>query len=111
MAARGQTSLGRRGRERGGRRKQTVSLGRGLKGVREVVRGFKGQEVLVSICVGRWREGVLAMGKHVLGIASGEIAGLGSEVQEDGIRFPLAQSPDGSLVNTRDEQGGCASGL
>ena len=62
-----------------------VSLGRCLEGVREVSRGFKGQEVLVSICVSRWREGVLAMSKHVLGIASGEAAGLGSEVQEDGI--------------------------
>ena len=57
-----------------------VSLGRGLEGIREVVRGFKGQEVLVSISVSRWREGVLAMRKHVLCIASSEAAGLGLEV-------------------------------
>ena len=49
------------------------------------------------------------MSKHVLGVASGETAGLGSEVQEDGIGFPLAQCPDGCLVNTRDKQGCCAS--
>ena len=49
------------------------------------------------------------MSKHVLGVASSETAGLGSEVQEDGIRFPLAQCPDGCLVNTRDKQGCCAS--
>ena len=49
------------------------------------MREFKGQEVLVGICVGRWREGVLAMSEHVSDVASGEVAGLGSEVQEDGI--------------------------
>ena len=49
------------------------------------------------------------MSKHVLGIASSETAGLGSEVQEDGIGFPLAQCPDGCLVNTGDKQGGCTS--
>ena len=77
-----------------------VSLGRGMECIREVARGFKGQEVLVSVCVGRWGEAILAMSKHVLGIAGGETAGLGSEVQEDGIRFPPAQCPDGCLVNT-----------
>ena len=46
------------------------------------------------------------MSKHVLGITSGETAGLDLEVQEDGIRLPLAQCPDGGLVNARDEQGG-----
>ena len=51
-----------------------------MEGIGEVVRGFKGQEVLVSISVSRWREGVLAMSKHVLGIASSEAAGLGLEV-------------------------------
>ena len=61
----------RRGRgQRGGRRrKQTVSCGRGFKCIREVLRGLEGQEVLVGICVCRWEETVLAMGKHVLGIA------------------------------------------
>ena len=91
------------------RRKQTVGLGRGMEGFGEVARGFEGQEVLVSICVSRWREGILDMSKHVLGVASSETAGLGSEVQEDGIRFPLAQCPDGCLVNTGDKQGGCTS--
>ena len=49
------------------------------------------------------------MSKHVLGVASGETAGLDSEVQEDGIGFPPAQCPDGCLVNTGDKQGCCAS--
>ena len=53
-----------------------------MEGIGEVARGFKGQEILVGICVSRWREGVLAMSEHVLGIASGETAGLGAEVQK-----------------------------
>ena len=48
------------------------------------------------------------MGKHVLGVASGKATGLGVEVKENGIQFPAAQGTDGHLVNTRDEQGGCA---
>ena len=80
-----------------------VSCGRALECIREVPRGLKGQEVLVSICVCRWGETVLAMGEHVLGIASGETAGLGLEVEEDGIQFPPAQGSDGCLVDTRDE--------
>ena len=51
---------------------------------------------------------VLAVGKHVLGVASGETAGLGSEIKEDSIQFPLAQGSDGCLINTGYEQGGCA---
>ena len=43
------------------------------------------QKVLVGVSVSRWREGILAVSEHVLGIASSEAAGLGSEVQEDGI--------------------------
>ena len=49
------------------------------------------------------------MSEHVLGIASSKAAGLGSEVQEDGIGLPLAQCPDGSLVNAGYEQGGGSS--
>ena len=74
----------------------------------EVARGFKGQEVLVSICVDRQEEAIFAISKHVLGVASSGTAGLGSEVQEDGIQFPPAQCLDGCLVkNTGDEQGDC----
>ena len=65
-----------------------------------------GQEVLVRIGISRGRERVLSVSKHVLGIAGGKTAGLGSEVKENGIRLPLAQGSDGSLVNARDEQGG-----
>ena len=71
---------------RGGRRKQTVSHDRGLECIGEVLRGLEGQEVLIGISIGRWGETVLAVEEHVLlGVASGEAAGLGSEVKEDGI--------------------------
>ena len=76
-----------------------VSHGRGLESIREVAWCFKGQEVLVSVGISGWREGVLAMSKHVLGIASCEAAGLSLEVQENDIRFPLSQCLDGSLVD------------
>ena len=79
-----------------------VGRGRGLEGVGEVAWCLEGQEVLVSIGVGRGREGVLSVSKHMLGVAGGKTAGLGSEVQENGIRLPLAQGPDGGLVNARD---------
>ena len=85
-----------------------VSCGGGLECVREVPRGLEGQEVLVSVCVCRWGETVLAVGKHVLGIAGGETAGLGLDIKENGVQFPPAQGLDGYLVDTRDEQGGCA---
>ena len=80
-----------------------VGCGRGLEGIREVAWCLEGQEVLVSIGVSRGRrEGVLAMSKHVLGIAGSKTAGLGLEVQENGIVLPLAQGLDGGLVNARD---------
>ena len=86
--------------------KQTVSHGRGMEGIREVAWCLEGKEVLVSVGISRGRERVLSMSKHFVGIASGETAGLGAEVEEDGIGLPPVQGPDGSLVDTRDEQGG-----
>ena len=38
------------------------------------------------------------------------LACLGTEVQEDGIGLPVAQGLDGSLVDTRDEEGCCSPG-
>jgi hypothetical protein len=51
------------------------------------------------------------MVKHVLGVVGGEGAGLRSEVEEDGIRFPAAQGSDGRFVHTGDEEGGGAAGV
>ena len=50
------------------------------------------------------------MGKHLVSIPSGEAAGLGAEVEEDGIGLPPAQGLDGSLVNAGYEQGGGTAG-
>ena len=50
------------------------------------------------------------MCKHVLGVTGGESACLGAKVQEDGIGLPLSEGPDGSLVDSRDEQGGGSPG-
>ena len=50
------------------------------------------------------------MGKHLVSVPSGEAAGLGAEIKEDGIRLPPAQGPDGSLVDARYEQGGGTAG-
>ena len=50
------------------------------------------------------------MGEHVLGVTGGESACLGPQVKEDGIRFPVFESPDGGLVDSRDEQGGGSPG-
>ena len=61
---------------------------------------------MVSVGVGRRREGVLAMSKHFVSIAGDEAAGLGAEVEEAGIGLPPAQGPDGSLVDARYEQSG-----
>ena len=51
------------------------------------------------------------MGEHVLGVTGSESAGLGPQVKEDGIRFPASESLDGSLVDSRDEQGGGTPGV
>ena len=61
-----------------------------------------------SLYPSAWRETVLAVIEHVLGVAGSKAAGLGSEVKENGVQFPVAQGMDGCLVDTGDEQGGCA---
>ena len=86
-----------------------VSHGRGMEGVREVAWCLEGQEVLVSIGISRGRERILSMCEHFVGIAGSETAGLGAEVEEDGIRLPPAQGLDGSLVNAGDEHGGSSA--
>ena len=49
------------------------------------------------------------MFKHNPGIGRGKAAGLGAEVKEDGIRLPMAQCMDGSLVDARDKEGSGAT--
>ena len=83
-----------------------VSCGGGMEGIREIAWCLEGQKVLVSIGIGRGREGILSVSKHFVGVAGSETAGLGAEVEEDGVGLPLAQGLDGSLVDAGDEQGG-----
>ena len=45
------------------------------------------------------------MFKHGSGIGRGKAAWLGPEIEEDGVRLPISQGMDGSLVNARDEEG------
>ena len=72
----------------------------------EVSGSLEWEQVSVSIDVGRRREGIFTMRKHVVGITSGEGACLGAKVKEDGVRLPASESPYGGLVNAGDEQGG-----
>jgi hypothetical protein len=65
---------------------------------------------MVSIAIGGWGEGELPMLEHVAGVASGEVARLGTEVQEDGIGLPAAQGSDGGFVNAGDEERCCSPG-
>ena len=65
----------------------------------------EGEEVLIGKGIGGGGEAVLALLEHVLGVSSGEVAGLGLEVEEDGIRLPVTQHMDGSFINTRYEEG------
>ena len=59
----------------------------------------------------RWGERVLAMVEHGVRIACSEAAWfLGVEVEEDSIGFPVTEGTDGSLVNTRNEEGGSSTG-
>ena len=50
------------------------------------------------------------MREHVLGVTGSESACLGVKVQEDGIGLPPSEGPDGSLVDSGDEQGGGSPG-
>ena len=81
-----------------------------MEGVGEVAGSLEREQVLIGIDIGQKGEGVFAMGKHVLGVTGSESACLGLQVQEDGIRFPVSESMDGSLVDSRDEQGGGSPG-
>ena len=54
---------------------------------------------MVSIGVSGGGKGVLAMFKHGAGVAGGEAAWLGAEIEEDRVGFPMSQGTDGSLVN------------
>ena len=48
--------------------------------------------------------------KHGAGVGRGEVAQLGLEIKEDGVRLPVAKGTDGSLVDARDEEGGGTPG-
>ena len=50
------------------------------------------------------------MFEHGTRVVGSEVAGLGAEVEEDGIRFPAAKGMDGSLVDAGDEKGGGTPG-
>ena len=45
------------------------------------------------------------MFKHGAGIGRGKAAQLGPEIKEDGVRLPVAEGTNGSLVNAGDEEG------
>jgi hypothetical protein len=64
---------------------------------------------MAGVVVGGRGEGELPMLEHVAGVAGSEVACLGTEVQEDGIRLPAAQGADGSFVDTGDEEQRCCS--
>ena len=83
---------------------------RGLESGGEIQRCLARKEVAVSIDGGRRGEGVLAMLKHGVGVGRSEATRFGVEVKEDGVRLPVAEGADGSLVNTGDEEGGGAPG-
>ena len=71
--------------------------------------GLEREEVLVCIGISGRGEAVLAMlREHVLGVAGSEAAGMGSQVEKDGIELPVTQCMDGSLVDARYEEG-CGS--
>ena len=73
-------------RERARRKEQTNSRPWQRLGGRRI--GIEGLQVAKGLGwhIGQQMErGILAMSEHVLGLASSEAAGLGLEVQEDGI--------------------------
>ena len=80
-----------------------------VQGGGEVGRGFEGEKVSVSIGVGRWGEGVLAVVEHGTRVVGSEAARLGAEVEKDSIRFPATEGTDGSLVDTGNEKGSSAT--
>ena len=55
-------------------------------------------------------EGVLTMVEHGTRVVGCEAARLGVEVEKDGIRFPVTEGTDGSLVDTGNEKGHGATG-
>ena len=48
--------------------------------------------------------------EHGAGVGGSEMAWLGVEVEEDGVRLPLSQGANGSLVDARDKEGGGTTG-
>ena len=48
--------------------------------------------------------------KHGVGVGRGKAAWLGLEIKGDGVRLPVAEDANGSLVDARDEEGGGAPG-
>ena len=82
----------------------------GVEGVGQVRRGFEGEEVLVGILLGSWGERVLAVVQHVSRIGGREGAGLGAEVQEDGVGLPAPQGTDGGFIHAGDEEGSGTTG-
>ena len=81
-----------------------------MQGGGNVGRGFEGEKVFVSVGIHGWGEGVLAMVEHGMRVVGSEAARLGAEVEEEAIRFPAAESADGSLVNAGYEKGSCSTG-
>ena len=51
------------------------------------------------------------MGEHYIGVSGGEATWLHEEVEEDGIRLPVTEGLDGSLVDSHDKEGGGSTGL
>ena len=77
----------------------------GLQGGGKVGRGFEGEKVFVGVGISGRREGVLTMLEHGARVVGSEVARLGSEVEEDGIGFPVTKGADGSLVDAGNEEG------
>ena len=73
-----------------------------MEGIEEVLGSLEREQVSVGIDVSQRREGIFTMCKHVVGVMGSESACLGAKVQEDGIRLPPSECPDGSLVDSRD---------
>lgn len=70
------------------------------------VRGcLEGEEVFVGVLVRSRGESVLAVVQHVSRIGGREGAGLGAEVQEDGVGLPPPQGTDGGFIHAGDEEG------
>jgi hypothetical protein len=81
-----------------------------VESVGQIRGSLEWEEVPVIILLSRWREGILPVVEHVSSIVGGEVAGLCSEIQENGIGFPAAEGSDSGFVHPRDEESGGAPG-